>query len=91
MEMQQLFSNSVYKILEVSLAKGEKMPRHKASSDAFIMVKQGSGKITFDHNSVLLQQGATQHIPAHEPHQLEISENFTACIVMEAGAAIDFL
>lgn len=43
MEMKKIYENDLYKVMNVSLKKGESLPQHKATSDAFIIVKQGRG------------------------------------------------
>ncbi len=91
MEMKQLFSNNQYKVMEVALNGGETMPLHQATSDAFIIVKEGSGKIIFSDNEVELHQGSTQLIPANKQHRLQIHETFNACIILAPDAAIKFL
>jgi len=91
MEMKQLFSNSNYKILEVSLNNDESMPLHKATSDAFIIVKKGAGKIIFEDREVELIQGTTQLIPANEQHKLMIKDDFNACIILASQAEIKFV
>ena len=91
MEMKQLFSNSHYKVLEVSLNNGESMLLHKATSDAFIIVKKGAGKIIFVDREIQLMQGATQLIPANEQHQLTINDDFNACIILASQAEIKFI
>ena len=45
------------------------MPVHKATSDAFIIVKNGKGKIIFSDAEVGLQQGSTLMIPANKGAQ----------------------
>lgn len=91
MKMKQLFSNSHYKVLEVSLNKGDSMPLHKATSDAFIIVKKGAGKIIFVDRETQLTQGTTQLIPANEQHQLKINDDFNACIILAFQAEIKFI
>ena len=91
MEMKQLFSNSHYKVLEVSLNNGDTMPLHKATSDAFIIVKKGTGKIIFVDREIQLIQGTTQLIPANEQHQLKINDDFNACIILASHAEINFV
>ncbi len=91
MGMKQLFSNNYYKVMEVALNSGEALPLHKASSDAFIIVKEGSGKIIFADHEVELHQGSTQLIPANEEHRLQIHETFNACIILASDGAIKFL
>lgn len=91
MEMKQLISNNYYKVMEVSLSLGEAMPLHQATSDAFIIVKEGSGKIIFSDNEVELHQGTAQLIPANKEHRLQIHEAFKACIILAPEATIKFL
>ncbi|MDQ6845955.1 MAG: cupin domain-containing protein [Bacteroidota bacterium] len=89
--MKQLFSNNYYKVMEVALNGGEAMPLHQATSDAFIIVKDGSGKIIFSDNEIELHQGSTQLIPANKQHRLQVHDAFKACIILASEAAIKFL
>ena len=89
--MKQLFSNDHYKVLEVSLNRDESMPLYKATSDAFIIVKQGIGKIIFDDREVELLQGTKLLIPANKQHKLQITDTFNACIILAPDAEIKFL
>ncbi|MDQ6890704.1 MAG: cupin domain-containing protein [Bacteroidota bacterium] len=89
--MKQLFSNNYYKVMEVALNGGEAMPLHQATSDAFIIVKDGSGKIIFSDNEIELHQGSTQLIPANTQHRLQVHDAFKACIILASEAAIKFL
>ncbi len=89
--MKQLYSNNYYKVMEVALNGGEAMPLHQATSDAFIIVKEGSGKVIFSDNEVELHQGLTLLIPANKEHRLQINETFNACIILAHDAAIKFL
>ena len=91
MEMKQLYSNDYYKVIEVTLNGGEVMSQHKATSDAFILVKEGIGKIIFQDNEVELQQGSTYMISANKEHRLHVTETFNACIIFAPGAEIKFL
>ena len=69
----------------------EAMPQHQATSDAFIIVQEGSGKIIFSDNEVELQQGSPQLIPANKKHRLQVLDAFTACVILAPDAAIKFL
>ncbi|MEO8415891.1 MAG: cupin domain-containing protein [Ginsengibacter sp.] len=91
MKMKQLFSNSHYKIVEVWLKKDELMPLHKATSDAFMIVKSGTAKIIFDDSEVELFQGATQVIHGYKQHKLQVTGTFNACIILASEAEIKFL
>ncbi|MHC2993538.1 hypothetical protein OB13_18855 [Pontibacter sp. HJ8] len=91
MEMKEIHANASYKVLTVSLAKGEEMPRHYATSDACLVIREGKGMLKLQEREVVLEAGATLVIPANEPHSLQIQENFAATVILAAGAQINFL
>jgi quercetin dioxygenase-like cupin family protein len=91
MEMTELYSCDKYKVLSVFLAKGEKMPLHKATSDAFLICKKGKGRITFSDRIIEIGQGDTLLISANEQHQLEVLEDFNSCITLENDGQIQFI
>lgn len=90
MEMKEIHANAAYKILRVTLAKGEEMPRHYASSDAFLIVEKGKANVRLLKKEEVLAQGTTLHIPADEPHNLQVLEDFIAYVVLAADAQIQF-
>ena len=91
MEMKEIYCCDKYKVLSVTLNRGEKMPLHEATSDAFLVCRKGKGRITFSDRVVELCQGETLLIKAHEPHQMEILEDFCSCITLENDGKINFL
>ena len=91
MEMKEVYSCSKYKVLNVTLSVGEKMPLHEATSDAFLICKKGKGRITFTDRIVDLCQGETLLINAHESHKMEILEDFASCITLENDGRINFI
>jgi quercetin dioxygenase-like cupin family protein len=90
MEMKEVYSNDRYKVLSVTLNIGEAMPMHHATSDAFIIGKKGKGKISFADRQVTIAQGDTLLIKANEPHQMEIIEDFSSCIILDHDGRINF-
>ncbi len=90
MEMKEVYSNNSYKVLEVTLQVGEKMPLHEATSDAYIIPKKGKGRVTFSDRQVEVGAGDSLLIKAHEPHQMEILEDFNSCIILEKEGKINF-
>ncbi|MEO9209663.1 MAG: cupin domain-containing protein, partial [Ginsengibacter sp.] len=70
MEMTEVYSCEKYKVLNVVLKTGEKMPLHEATSDAFLICKKGIGRITFSDRIVDLRQGETLLINAKEQHKM---------------------
>ena len=91
MEMLELYSCEKYKVLNVFLSKGEKMPLHQATSDAFLICKKGKGKITFSDRVIEIGQGETLLINANEQHKLEVLEDFNSCITLENDGQIQFI
>ena len=91
MEMKEVYVNDKYKVLNVILSVGEKMPLHEATSDAFIICKQGKGRITFSDRQVDVSAGETLLIHAHEPHRMDILEDFCSNIILENDGKINFL
>ncbi len=89
--MKELYGNDKYKVLNVTLNIGEKMPLHEATSDAFLIAKKGKGRITFADRVVELCQGETLLIKAHEQHKMEILEDFCSCIILENDGKINFI
>ena len=91
MEMKEVYSCDKYKVLNVTLNIGEKMPLHEATSDAFLICRKGKGRITFSDRIVVISQGETLLIKAHEQHKMEILEDFCSCITLENDGKINFL
>ena len=91
MEMKEVYHNDKYKVLNVTLNIGEKMPLHEATSDAFLICKKGKGRITFTDRQIDLCQGNTLLIKAHEEHKMEILEDFCSNIILEAEGKINFI
>jgi quercetin dioxygenase-like cupin family protein len=91
MALKEIYSNSKYRVLEVNLKAGEKMPLHEATSDAFVIPKKGKGRVSFSDRNVEIGAGESLLIKAHDPHQMEILEDFTSCIILENDGQINFV
>jgi quercetin dioxygenase-like cupin family protein len=91
MEIIELYSCEKYKVLNVFLPKGEKMPLHHATSDALLICKKGKGRITFSDRIIEIGQGETLLINANEEHKLEVLEDFITCITLENDGQIEFI
>ena len=90
MEMKQLTGNAAYKVLQVSLATGEEMPRHFATSDAFIIVEKGEAVVRFTDQEVVLQAGSTLNIPATKPLELIVKQDFRSHVILAGNSSIQF-
>lgn len=82
MEMKEIHGNGTYRVLKLSLASGETIPRHFAATDAFVIVEKGKAEVVFPDRSAALAPGDTLHIPGREPHSLTASEDFTALLIL---------
>jgi quercetin dioxygenase-like cupin family protein len=88
--MKELQKNDHYKIVKVDIPAGNNMPRHFATSDAYVIVESGKALLICKHETAELTMGSHILIPAYEPHMLKIIENFSASIVLASTAAIEF-
>lgn len=91
MEMNEVYNCDDYKVLNVVLNVGEKMPLHEASSDAFVICKKGKGRVIFSDKVVDVCANETFLIKANEPHQLEVLEDFCSNIILGSSGRIRFL
>lgn len=88
--MKQLQITDHYKVVKVEFAAGHSMPRHVATSDAFMIVESGKALLIFEKETFELRPGVTQSIPANEQHMLRIVDDFKAYIVMANESKINF-
>lgn len=88
--MEQLQMTANYRVVKVEFAAGHSMPRHFATSDAFLIVESGKALLIFEKETYELDQGSTQSIPANALHMLKIIDDFKAYIVLGNEAKINF-
>lgn len=86
--MKELIKNNHYKIVKVELPAGANMPRHYATSEAFVMVEQGDALLICKDEKCELRPGMNVCIPSHEEHILKVIEEFKALIVLSSDAVI---
>ena len=88
--MREIEKNSHYKIFQVELPAGTNMPRHYATSDAFVIVESGNALLICKGETAELVQSSTLSIPSHEPHILKVVQDFKALVVMAGDAVITY-
>ncbi|HVS93808.1 MAG TPA: cupin domain-containing protein [Mucilaginibacter sp.] len=88
--MEEIEKNDHYKIIAVTLPAGTSMPKHRATSDAYIIVESGNALLIFKDETCELGAGSNMSIPSHEPHILKVISDFKALVVLAADAIIDF-
>jgi quercetin dioxygenase-like cupin family protein len=89
--MKEIETNDHYKILKVELPAGTNMPRHFATSDAFVIVESGNALFICKGETCELKKGSNFSIPARELHILKVIEDFKAYIVLANDALITFV
>lgn len=89
--MKEIETNDHCKVLKVELLAGTNMPRHFATSDAYVIVESGNALFICRGETCELKTGSNLSIPAHEPHILKIIEDFKAYIVLANDALITFV
>jgi len=90
MIMHELEKNNHYQILQVELPAGSSMPRHCATSDAFVIVESGNALLICKGETAELVKGSKLSIPSHEPHILKVIQDFKALVVMAGDAVITY-
>lgn len=88
--MKEIEKNDHYKIISVQLPAGSNMPRHLATSDAYIIVESGNALLIFKGETYELSQGSNMTIPSREPHLLKVITDFKAFVILANDAVIDF-
>jgi quercetin dioxygenase-like cupin family protein len=88
--MQQLQINDHFKVVKVELGAGVNMPRHFATSDAFLIVESGNALLIYSGETHELNKGDNVSIPANEQHILKVIKDFKAYIVLANDAQIQY-
>ena len=88
--MEELIKNDYYKIFKVELPAGTNMPRHFATSDAFVIVEAGSALLIYKGETCELHAGSNLCIASHEEHILKVVEDFKALIVLSKDGVITY-
>lgn len=88
--MEELEKNDHYKVLRVELPAGTNMPRHFATSAAYVIVESGNALLICKDETSELVTGSTLSIPSHEPHILRVIQDFRAMIVLASDAVITY-
>ena len=88
--MKQLQANQNFQVVKIELSSGANMKRHIATSEACLLVEEGSALLIYAGETYELNKGETFIIPANEQHLLRIINDFKAWIILENGAEIRY-
>ncbi|WP_394772037.1 cupin domain-containing protein [Mucilaginibacter sp.] len=88
--MHELQKNDHYQVISIEIPAGTNMPRHFATSDAYVIVESGNALLIYKGETAELKKGMSLSIPSHEPHLLKVIEDFKAYIVLANDAVITY-
>lgn len=86
-----LKSGKTLKILQVSGSGGMCMPEHYSSKEAVIVVQKGEAILKMNNEDHLLKPSESFIIPAGLNHELRITENFQALVMMGVDSEVKFI
>lgn len=83
----QIVSKTLAQNKSVSLTlfafdKGEEISSHESSGDAMILVLDGTGEITIDGETFLVNAGESIVMPSKKPHAVKAAEQFKMFLVV---------
>lgn len=90
-EMTPLKVGDYFKVLQVTGDLGMTMPEHCSTKEAVIIVQKGKAILKLKEIEHTLGIHETFIIPAGENHELQITENFRAVVIMETDSEINFI
>lgn len=90
-EMTQLELGKTFKVLQVIGSSGMKMPEHISIKEAVVIVQRGSATLKMKGVDHLLKLNESFIVPAGVKHELQITEDFQAVVIMESDSEIKFI
>lgn len=89
-EVKPLNSGNTFKVLQVTGRAGMKMPEHVSTGEAVVIVQKGSATIKMNGIDHVLQLNESFIVPAGIEHELSITEEFQAVVIMKVESEIKF-
>ena len=79
-----------FKMLEVTAEAGAVMPRHYCTSDAVVVVLEGTATLVLAEGAIPLVPGTSFLIPVGKVHTLNVERTFKATVIMGSSATLEF-
>ncbi|MFD2146121.1 hypothetical protein [Mucilaginibacter antarcticus] len=76
--------------IDIAYAAGTNMPRHIATSDAYLVIEQGSALLIYADTKQELDPGIVTLIPANEQHMLKVIDDLKGYILLTKEATIKY-
>lgn len=89
-QMTPLNAGDSFKVLQITGRAGMKMPMHRTTKEAVVIVQEGSAILYMHEREYKLSKGDYFIIPAQENHSLLLKTDFQAIGVMTLDSKIEF-
>lgn len=89
-EMIQLELGKTFKVLQVIGSSGMKMPEHISTKEAVVIVQRGSATLKMKGVDHLLKLNESFIVPAGQKHELQLTDDFQALVIMDVDSEIKF-
>lgn len=76
---------------EMAAGSGEFLPKHLASVESILIMREGACVLHLEDKDIILRQGDVFIIPADVVHQIEATQDFKAFHVMPKDIKFKFL
>lgn len=90
-EMSPLKLGNIFKVLQVTGNTGTNMPEHISTKEAVIIVQKGTAILKMKGIDHVLKLNESFIVPAGVKHELQITEDFQAIVIMESESEIKFI
>ena len=90
-KMIRLELGNTFKVLQVTGSAGMNMPEHVSTKEAVIIIQKGQAILKLKGIDHVLELNKSFVVPAGQKHELQITEDFQAVVIMEIESEIKFI
>ena len=90
-KMTRLDLGNRFKVLQVTGSAGMNMPEHVSTKEAVIIIQKGQAILKLKGIDHVLELNKSFVVPAGQKHELQITEDFQAVVIMEIESEIKFI
>lgn len=91
MKMERICRGGYHTVLSADIPEGEAMQEHYSTSEALIIVLEGSAMLIFKDKQVHLSKGSVYLIPGLKVHSLEALEDLKIYLVLGTAGNIKMI
>lgn len=90
-EVTHLKLGDAFKVLQVTGSAGMNMPEHISTKEAVVVVQRGSATLRMKGVDHLLKLNESFIVPAGVKHELHLTDDFQAIVIMDIDSEIKFI